>query len=331
MEGRAAAQSAATLDESGGQIKMATPFQKQPIRESNYTTTSNNYIHDFHQAIISLGLTPPDRIIDDGVMHRFSSNGKRSDDAGWYVLYGDGVPAGSFGCWRLGLNRVWCSKQAHEMTASERVSHQRRIEEMKADREAERLFRNVEASVKAEEIWSRSKPADADHPYLQKKCVQPYDLRQTGDALLVPLHNKGQIASLQFIHPDGSKRFLTGGKIKGSYSPIGVPQDGARIYICEGWATGATIHQHTEGAAVLCAMNANNLAEFGRYASERWPNTEIIIAGDDDRLTKGNPGRTAAMRVATELKCKIMFPPFPADAPMELSDFNDWVIWGASR
>lgn len=42
MEGRTAAQSAATLDESGGQIKMATPFQKQPAH-GNYTQSENNF------------------------------------------------------------------------------------------------------------------------------------------------------------------------------------------------------------------------------------------------------------------------------------------------
>jgi putative DNA primase/helicase len=48
----------------------------------------------FSDAIRASGLPPPDSIIDDGKLHRFSSNGKRSDDAGWYVLFGGDIPAG---------------------------------------------------------------------------------------------------------------------------------------------------------------------------------------------------------------------------------------------
>lgn len=59
----------------------------------------------FSDAIKASGLTPPDTIMTDGKLHRFSSNGRRDDDAGWYVFYGDGIPAGSFGDWRTGLTQ----------------------------------------------------------------------------------------------------------------------------------------------------------------------------------------------------------------------------------
>jgi hypothetical protein len=44
-------------------------------------------IEAFHEAITAAGLTPPDTIHDDGVIHRFSTNGRRSDDSGYYVLH----------------------------------------------------------------------------------------------------------------------------------------------------------------------------------------------------------------------------------------------------
>ena len=323
---------------------MATPFQKQPSAHVNY---NNNFNHDndFLQAITAAGLTPPANIVDDGQLHRFSSKGKRSDDAGWYVFHSDGIAAGAFGCWRLGLVQDWCSKSPATMTPAEQESHRKRVEAMQAQREAETMRRHAFAAELAKKIWNDAEPVDAEHPYLVNKNVHQHGLRhmddelifQYGDsdfslryrrdALIVPLYNGGDLVNLQFIMPDGKKRPLIGGKMKGSYSPIGDPQSSRKIYVCEGWATGATIHQHT-GAPVICAMNAGNLLDVGRYLRERFPDAELVIAGDDDRLTKGNPGRNAALLVASTLGCKVVFPPFPDDAPMELSDFNDLQNWG---
>lgn len=306
----------------GGIKKMATPSLKQPHTPKHY----NNNLNDFHQVISAAGLTPPVKIIDDGQIHRFSSNGKRGDDAGWYILHSDGVAAGTFGCWRLGFTQDWCSKSVNTMTAMELESHRKRVEAMKLEREAETIRRHQEAAVKAQKLWDGAEPVDAEHPYLVNKNVRPHGLRHVNDSLIVPLYNGDQLVSLQFISPDGEKRFLTGGQIKGSYSPIGAMQPGQKIYVCEGWATGATIHQST-GCAVYCAMNAGNLLDVGRYIRCEFPHKELVIAGDDDRLTKGNPGRKAALLAASTLDCDVVFPPFPDDAPMELSDFNDLQNW----
>jgi putative DNA primase/helicase len=58
------------------------------------------HIDQFRDAIQAAGLTPPEVIDADGKLHRFASNGKRGDTAGWYVLHDDGILAGSFGDWR---------------------------------------------------------------------------------------------------------------------------------------------------------------------------------------------------------------------------------------
>lgn len=296
--------------------------KKQPTAHANY----NNNLTAFHQEIINAGLTPPAGIIDDGKLHRFSSNGKRGDDSGWYVFHPDDPVAGAFGCWRLGLTQSWCSKSPDTMTPAERELHRKRVEAMRLEREADTARRHKEAAAKAQKLWANAEPADSEHPYLINKNVQSHGLRCVNDSLIVPLYSGSEIASLQFIMPDGEKRFLTGGKIKGSYSPIGTVQVGQRIFICEGWATGATIHQST-GCAVFCSMNAGNLLDVGRYLRREFPHKELVIAGDDDRLTKDNPGRTAALLAASTLDCGVVFPPFPDDAPMELSDFNDLQNW----
>lgn len=151
---------------------------------------------------------------------------------------------------------------------------------------------------------------------------------------MVPLYVDGGLCNLQRIMPDGAKRFLSGGRLKGAYSPIGKLVSGQPLYICEGWATGSTIHAET-GAAVACAMTADNLLKAGRQLQRYYPDSPLIIAGDDDRKTeakgKGNPGRTAATKAAAELGCALVLPSFSADAPVDLSDFNDLANWRSAQ
>ena len=81
--------------------------------------------------------------------------------------------------------------------------------------------------------------------------------------LVVPLCADGEIHSLQFIGPDGEKRFLTDGRIKGCYYSIGTLKGASALCIAEGFATGATIHQIT-GHPVAIAFNAGNIALVSR-------------------------------------------------------------------
>ncbi len=65
----------------------------------------DNHVKQFRAAIRESGLIAPAVITDDGKLHRFATNGKPNDDAGWYILHGDGIPAGTFGCHRTGLSQ----------------------------------------------------------------------------------------------------------------------------------------------------------------------------------------------------------------------------------
>lgn len=84
----------------------------------------------FRDAIRTAGLEPPDVIETDGKLRRFASNGKRGDDAGWYVLHGDGIPAGSFGDWRTGVSQSWRADIGRALTPSEEAAHRAKMEAM---------------------------------------------------------------------------------------------------------------------------------------------------------------------------------------------------------
>ena len=79
----------------------------------------------FRKAIHSAGLHPPEVIEPDGKLHRFASNGKRSDDAGWYVFHDDGIPAGAFGDWRGGLSETWRADIGRRLSPQEEAAHGR--------------------------------------------------------------------------------------------------------------------------------------------------------------------------------------------------------------
>ncbi|MFZ2391673.1 DUF3987 domain-containing protein [Rhodoferax sp.] len=277
-------------------------------------------IEHFRLAIAAAGLEAPDSINANGAIHRFSTNGKRGDDSGWYMLHTDGIAAGAFGCWRTGLQSSWCAKSDNAMTPAELADHRQRIKAMKAQREADTLASQQQASVTAAALWSQADAA-TDHPYLTIKGAQSHGLRVFADKLLIPLRDTaGKLHSLQTITPDGDKRFHPGGRVKGCYHSIGKPA--GVLIVCEGYATGASIHEAT-GHAVAVTFNAGNLEAPAVALRAKYPALKIIVAADDDHLTDGNPGMSKATAAALAVGGLVAVPSFPADRPDKATDFND--------
>ena len=277
-------------------------------------------IEHFRLAIAAAGLEAPDSIQADGAIHRFSTNGKRGDDSGWYSLHTDGIPAGAFGCWREGLQSTWCAKSDKAMTDAEREAHRQRVKADKAEREADLQASQLKASQTAAAFWGQADAA-ATHPYLSSKGVQAHGLRVFADKLLIPLRDMaGTPQSLQTIAPDGDKRFHPGGRVKGCYHSIGKPA--GVLIVCEGYATGASIHEAT-GDAVAVAFNAGNLQAVALTLRAKYPALKIIVAADDDHLTDGNPGVSKATAAAMAVGGLLAVPVFPADRGDKHTDFND--------
>ncbi|WP_426201879.1 toprim domain-containing protein [Pseudomonas sp. TWP3-1] len=263
--------------------------------------------------------------VPDGSIHRFRvPDDKPGTLNGWYVLYLDGIASGAFGSWKVGDTSTWCSREP--VDAREAAQIRERIDQARRQREAEQLRRQQQAAEKANHWWRNARRAAPDHPYLSAKGVRSYGLRQRGADLLIPLYLDGRLVNLQRIAPDGGKRFLFGGRIKGTYSPLGIIEPGSVLCICEGWATAASLHQHG-GYVVAAAMNAGNLIQAAMGLRARYPDQPIVIAGDDDRLTDGNPGRTAANAAAAAVGAEVAFPEWPEGSPDDLTDFNDLANW----
>jgi putative DNA primase/helicase len=289
-------------------------------------------IHAFSDAICSSGLEPPVPIIP-GKLHRFPGIGKRSSNrAGWCLLFDDGR-GGSFGDWSSGFTENWQAEHKQFFSREEHAAFRHKVAAARGAAEAERLNQKKQAAVRAAGIWSRSTAAPYSHPYLLRKSIQPHGARLYRSALVLPVVGlDGTISTLQFIADNGEKRLLTNGQKSGYSIPVNgllslemvQPQ---QIVICEGWATGATLAEDEPAALVLAAIDAGNLKAVALSVRQQWPEVPITIAGDDDRLTQGNPGRTKATDAAIVADAQLAFPQWPDGAPESLSDFNDLACW----
>ncbi|OPX56606.1 hypothetical protein BTE48_03620 [Oceanospirillum multiglobuliferum] len=261
--------------------------------------------------------------------------GKRGNNACYCQLFLDDChPAGYFGNWRTGHYQTWICGGKPSMTRSERKLFDQKLAEAKRQREQETRQRQQAAREKAFKLISRATPADPQHPYLVNKQVGAHDLMQLGNTLLVPLFADDQLVNLQRIYRDESgqiqKRFLSGGRMAGAFAFMGLCDAPTAVYICEGWATGATIYEDT-GQAVLCAMNANNLKAVATFARNRWPSAALTVCADDDRLLAQregiNVGMVKAREAAIATDALLVAPDWPIGAPEHLTDFNDLANW----
>jgi len=280
-------------------------------------------------AMLSAGLAEPDKPIQiDGKIHRFNSGTKGKpghDRSGWYIAYPDGVPAGRFGCWRLGVDHVWRADIGRKLSPVEEMSHIKRIAEAKQARDAERERQHQVASSVVEAIWSSAQSAHPDHPYLKRKGIQPHGARITGDGrLIVPLFDKdGQLSTLQYIEalPDGKsdKKYHTGGEASGKFWMIGTLDEAGVLYIAEGFATAATIHE-TTGRPCVIAYSASSLVPVTGSLREMYgAGQDIVIVADHDRH---GVGQKYADQASAKYGARVIIP------PIEGMDANDYAQAG---
>jgi putative DNA primase/helicase len=183
-----------------------------------------------------------------------------------------------------------------------------------------------ETAKRYRKMWEEAGPAKLDHGYLQAKGVAfAPGIRQKGELLYVPmkgLETGSPLMSLQFIWPDGTKRYGKATRTARTRTTIGasafVPPHGT-LYICEGWATGWSIHAVTEQAVVV-AFSAGNLKDVALHFREKYPQASIVLCADNDRREGLNPGVAAATAAAEAAHALLAIPNFAGPSG---SDFND--------
>ncbi|MBD2811906.1 toprim domain-containing protein [Xenorhabdus sp. Vera] len=128
-----------------------------------------------------------------------------------------------------------------------------------------------------------------------------------------------KVTGAQIIKPDGEKKLLTGSQKKGAFIPLSTLEESPdTVIITEGYATALTVNQLCKGT-VLAALDAGNLFSVAQSVRERWPDTKIIIAADNDwhhpgELDKNgkqkvNTGKISAEKAAIAVNGWITLPP----------------------
>jgi len=282
-------------------------------------------LSSFRTVIEAAGLRPS-YIQPDGKLHRCPVEGKPQARDGAYVFHLEAPASGWWQNWRTGEADTWTHKEGRTLSPSERQALQARIEVDRRVRQEEAAKRRAEADDKARRILAAARDCNA-HLYLERKGVKPCPGLKIGTdgRLMVPVlaPEDDKPMSLQTIATDGGKRFLTGGRTGGGY--FAIIGDTCRLYICEGLATGLSIHEAT-GQMVFCAFNAGNLQAVAAHARQKYPDRELVLCADDDHATPGNPGKSKATAAAMAVNALLAVPGFkePLDPQGKArTDFND--------
>ncbi len=275
-------------------------------------------------AMMKAGITPPDVIQLDGKLHRFRSGTKgepgKGDKPGWYICFGDGIPAGRFGCWRAGIEVTWRADVGRQLTDIEQMIHARRLAEAVKVRDADLKRQREAVADTAEKIWINGGAADSEHPYLVRKGIQSHGVRVTGDGrLMAPLYTSdGKLASIQYIDQEGGKLYHSGGQTGGCFWMVGTTDEPGIIYIAEGFATAATIHEVTHRPCVV-AYSASNLVPVTGTIREKYGNgQELVIVADNDA---SGVGQKYADQASAKYGARVVMPPINGDA-------NDYLAAG---
>ncbi|WP_080717959.1 toprim domain-containing protein [Xenorhabdus bovienii] len=158
-------------------------------------------------------------------------------------------------------------------------------------------------------------------PYLTAKGLHSPNQRLLPDnsAVLRLATLDGKVTGAQIIKPNGEKKLVPGSQKKGAFIPLSTLEESPdTVIITEGYATALTVNQLCKGT-VLAALDAGNQLSVAQSVRERWPDTKIIIAADNDwhhpgELDKNgkqkvNTGKISAEKAAIAVNGWITLPP----------------------
>lgn len=290
---------------------------------------------EFKQALQDHGFVIEGLPDMDGEWHRVpledDSKGKKS---GSYRGFLDGVPNGQMKNFKDGQEAHQWVATGSQMTEAERIEYKRDIELRKVERAEKQLARQKEVAKVAYGIFKNAGDPPKYHYYLQQKNITPFGMKFDNgtDQLIVPLRDtEGFIWNIQKIGWEGDKTFLKESRKQGLFHVMGeVDLKAAKEFtICEGVATGASIHEATK-KPVIIAFDSGNLKPVAQALRAINPDAKILIAADNDHALsrkptqKQNVGIVSAKEAALAVNGEYTFPTFTkAQKEQKLTDYND--------
>lgn len=289
------------------------------------------------------GLEPEQPLIFGKLTRCKTAQDKGKEKNGWYVAHehrtekGETLIFGSFGDWRSGETQK-IKVKAGRMSPEEREVMRARQEEAK--RRASEIAANAarRAANRAAGLFKRM-PEKGRSDYLDRKQIVGFGVRYAprSGAFLVPMCNvRDQIVGLQVVFPakqedtGRDKSYWPYGMSKeGAFHLIGPhPEPGEPVLVCEGYATGASLHMATS-LTVAIAFDAGNLLVVCKAMRERFPGCPLIVCRDDDWKTKRpngepwNPGEEKSNNAALIVGGQVVAPIFSGEREDKWTDFND--------
>jgi len=277
-----------------------------------------NYYNELLAAAHAFGLTI-NKLPDDGEIHRSGTLAKPKSLVGWAYV-GPNYKYAAFGDWSTGAKQAWVP-QGCSFTHQDKLT----LKLLSKANKVKRINNQIKAISQCKKIWQQSSSAN-NHSYIIRKRIKPYTARVDHfDNLLIPVCSlDGDLMSLQFISPEGEKRFKKDASPKGHAAMIGILEGTSTLLVCEGYATGCSLHEATS-LPVVVAFNAGNLEAVCTSLKRKHPMLKIILSADNDHRAeqKGqtNVGLDKANAIAKLLNLQMIWPNFSDD---DLgSDFND--------
>lgn len=251
----------------------------------------------------------------DGLLHRYGKRGPNDAKDEWYraSLLENGEICCTFGSWSGEQEhynfRSWedTSPYVELFREESRKLLEKHIEEEK------RLC--AEALKKARLTLEKSTAASDNHEYLTRKKVSAHPgVTQLNGALLIPRRDiTGELASIQSILPSGEKKNFPGLPCKSTFFVLGETEHPKTIRFCEGYATGATIFEHTGDMTVVC-FSCGNIFGTTFLFREKFPRASLVL--NADRKTE-----KLCEKWKSQYKGEVQVP-----TDLEGTDFNDLYI-----
>lgn len=275
-------------------VLLQIPINRKDLPSESETTqkTFHECMNEAIAEMASYGLHVSNIVIGNGITRFSTHDKKRKDKSGWYWFdYEDGVLFGAFGCFRDLETISFTSKSYQSLDSNQRYEINMRIKVKKEEQERQLLADQEIVAAEAQKIFGSNSDAPS-HNYITTKEINICpNIKIINNTVYVPLFDyTGKLWNWQRIFNDGSKFYFKpfedkSGRKQGCFFPI----DGKDniVLICEGYATGATLHQAT-GQTTICAMDAANVIEVANQlrSNPRFTQSQFIICADNDHNKK---------------------------------------------
>jgi len=281
-----------------------------------------DYQTEFNKFLTDHGLEPDPKkgLVTDGSIGRaYMSDGGKRKLCGWYQVWLDqSVPFGRLGDYRISQDQptaIWKpeNRKRHTITQAEKDE----IKKLQEQAEIKKQETHTKAAKRAQSLWDAAEPCEK-HPYLEKKNVLSYNLKQTDDGLLIiPLLSKDlEIVGLQYISVDGTKRFLTGSRKSGSFFILGqeILKTADTINYCEGYATAASYYRDYS-QPVIVAFDAYNLSTVAENIFDFFQDRRHVFIADNDDSKTGEKEAVKACQLIHNRhgRAEVLIPPSKGD------------------